>query len=263
MAFEGLSCHILKQTLMSAPIAKAEQLLHAKLETIESYFSNLAGHRHICMDRLLCLHPLHWRPPIIPDDYRICIPGSWLPTASMSTRHPGKGRAPKLGIINSLTTETLEGLSAEVAALAKAWSRKPPKPANARDAANPRPSPIFTDLHRMLTLLLSKTAVSQLGAWGTGVGGLPTFCPAGLERVRDRLPVRRRHRRAVAAWRQTRTGFPAWGFTLEGRVLHLMADRSGRSLVRSPAQRLPFTSKFLHPAGRSAPRTLPSHRLLL
>jgi hypothetical protein len=63
----------------------------------------------------------------------------------------------------------------------------------------------------------------QLG--GKAMGGLPSFCPAGLERVRDHLPVCRRHCRAVAAWRQTRTGSGGLGFTLEGRrvLLHLMA----------------------------------------
>ena len=43
-------------------------------------------------------------------------------------------------------------------------------------------------------------------AWGATVGGLPGVRPAGLERVRDHVSVCRRHRRAVAAWRQTRAG---------------------------------------------------------
>ena len=44
-----------------------------------------------------------------------------------------------------------EGLSAEVSALAKAWSRKPTSKRTRR--RNPRPSPVFTGLHRMLTFV--------------------------------------------------------------------------------------------------------------
>ena len=53
-------------------------------------------------------------------------------------------------------------------------------------------------------LLLSKTAVSQLGErlWED----YQAFATAGPERIRDHLSVCRWHRRAVAAWRQTRAG---------------------------------------------------------
>src|SRR4029450_8486059 len=50
--------------------------------------------------------------------------------------------------------------------------------------------------------------IEDLGvaAWGAAVGGLPGVRAAGLERVRDHVSVCRWHRRAVAAWRQTRAG---------------------------------------------------------
>jgi hypothetical protein len=49
--------------------------------------------------------------------------------------------------------------------------------------------------------------------------------PAGLERIRDRLPICRRHRRTITTWRQARTGSGRLGLYGEGRrvLLHLMA----------------------------------------
>ena len=69
-------------------------------------------------------------------------------------------------------------------------------------------------------LLLSKTAVSEIGErlWED----YQAFAQRGLERVRDRLSVRRRDRRAVAAWAKREPVLAAWGFTFEGRrvLLH-------------------------------------------
>jgi hypothetical protein len=73
-------------------------------------------------------------------------------------------------------------------------------------------------------LLLSKTAVSQLG--GEAVGGLPGIRPAGVERVRDHLSVCRWYRRAVAAGRQTRAG--SGGLGVYGRGPSGAAAHDGR-----------------------------------
>jgi len=51
-----------------------------------------------------------------------------------------------------------------------------------------------------------------LAAWGAVVGGLPGVHAAGLERVRDHVSVCRWHRRAFAAWRETRAGSGGLGF---------------------------------------------------
>src|SRR5437016_3705311 len=51
-----------------------------------------------------------------------------------------------------------------------------------------------------------------VAAWGAAVGGLPGVHAAGLERVREHVSVCRWHRRAFAAWRQTRAGSGGVGF---------------------------------------------------
>src|SRR6188768_125949 len=51
-----------------------------------------------------------------------------------------------------------------------------------------------------------------LAAWGAAMGGLPGVHAAGLERVRDHVSVCRWHRRAFAAWRETRAGSGGLGF---------------------------------------------------